>query len=258
MVSGLLNPDETELLIDATRDDGHLLDQAILDHADPQGNPVKLAAWNHPGDDIYGAISRCERLVGASERILDDEVYHYHSKMILKEAREGGAWEWHQDYGYWYQNGLLYPDLVSVSIAIDPATQQNGCLQLLRGSHQMGRIDHGKYDNRISADPDRTGEAVKRLELVYAEMSSGDALFFHANTLHRSDANTTDLPRLSLICCYNARRNDPYKDSIHPRFTPLEKLPDDAVCEVGKRSSDPHKSFVHPEGEGGDSFKELN
>jgi len=257
-VSGLLNVDEKELLVNATREDGRLHDQAIFDHADPRGHPVKLTAWNHPGDDIYGAISRCERVVGAIERILDDEVYHYHSKMILKEAHEGGAWEWHQDYGYWYQNGLLYPDLVSVSIAVDPATRENGCLQLLQGSHKFGRIDHGKYGDRISADPERTSEAIKRLNLVYAEMSPGDALFFHANTLHRSDANTTDKPRLSLICCYNARHNDPYQDSVHPRYTPLETLPNDALREVGTRPSDPDKSFVRPEGEGGDSFKHLD
>ena len=52
--------------------------------------------------------------------MLDDEVYHYHSKMIMKDPRVGGAWTWHQDYGYWYQNGVLWPDLVSVFIAVDP------------------------------------------------------------------------------------------------------------------------------------------
>ena len=35
--------------------------------------------------------------------------------MIMKDARVGGAWAWHQDYGYWYQNGVLFPDLVSAS-----------------------------------------------------------------------------------------------------------------------------------------------
>ena len=36
-------------------------------------------------------------------------MYHYHSKLMLKEPEVGGAWVWHQDYGYWYQNGCLYP-----------------------------------------------------------------------------------------------------------------------------------------------------
>ncbi len=76
--------------------------------------------------------------------MLGDEPYHYHSKMIMKEARTGGAWAWHQDYGYWYDNGVLFPNLCSVFVAVDPATRENGCLQVLRGSHAMGRVTHLK------------------------------------------------------------------------------------------------------------------
>ena len=57
----------------------------------------------------------------------------------------------------------------------------------------------------------------------------GDALFFHGNLLHRSDKNTSPNPRWSLICCYNAAANDPYKESKHPRYSPLAKVADDAI-----------------------------
>ncbi len=56
----------------------------------------------------------------------------------------GGAWEWHQDYGYWYNNGCLLPDMASCLMGIDRATKANGCLQVLKGSHHMGRIEHLK------------------------------------------------------------------------------------------------------------------
>ena len=36
-----------------------------------------------------------------------------------------------------------------------------------------------------------------------------------------------------MICCYNAARNDPYKESHHPRYTPLSKVADAAVAEAG-------------------------
>ena len=42
-----------------------------------------------------------------------------------------------------------------------------------------------------------------------------------------------------MICCYNAARNDPYKESQHPRYTPLVKVRDAAVREAGlKRFGD--------------------
>ena len=96
------------------------------------------------------------------EKLLGGEVYHYHSKMILKDAKVGGAWAWHQDYGYWYQNGVLTPNLVSVFIAVDPCTKENGCLQVIRHSHHCGRINHVLTGDQAGADRDRVDELLKR------------------------------------------------------------------------------------------------
>ena len=211
------------------------LDQHSFGRGDGEGGTVRLSLWNHPGDTLYGMFARCETIVNSAERLLDGEVYHYHSKMIMKDAKVGGAWAWHQDYGYWYQNGVLFPLLCSVSIAVDPATRENGCLQVLKGSHHLGRIDHVLTGDQAGADMERVAEAQKRLETIYIEMDPGDVLFFHANLLHRSDQNKSDNPRWSMICCYNAARNDPYKEAHHPRYTPLSKVPDAAIREAGLR-----------------------
>jgi len=132
-------------------------------------------------------------------------------------------------------NGVLYPLLCSASIAVDAATRENGCLQVLSGSHHLGRIDHVLTGDQAGADLERVHEVEKRLPLVYLEMDPGDAVFFHANLLHRSDQNRSDHPRWSMICCYNAARNDPYKEAHHPRYTPLSKVSDAAILEAGLR-----------------------
>ncbi len=242
---GFLDPEETQLLRDTA-----LADQNLKGHAfgvkDAAGGESKLSLWNHPGDDLYGAIARSRRLVDRMEILLDDEVYHYHSKMMLKEPKVGGAWEWHQDYGYWYQNGCLFPTMASCLIAVDRASRENGCLQVLRGSQRLGRVEHGRFGQQTGADPERVKVALERLELVYCEMEPGTALFFHANLLHCSAANTSDQPRWSLICCYNTRTNDPYKDSHHPRYTPLLKLPDSAIKEVGRKGAAEGKAYLAP------------
>jgi hypothetical protein len=99
----------------------------------------------------------------------------------------------------------------------------------------MGRIEHGRFGDQTGADPERTDEAKKVLETVYVELDPGDGLFFHCNTLHRSDQNKSPNPRWSLICCYNAARNNPYKESHHPRYTPLEKVDDSAIKNAGTK-----------------------
>ena len=231
-------PEEIELLRRAAKED-RALDQHSFSKGDGEGGKVRLSLWNHPGDSIYGMFARCESVVNSTEKILGGEVYHYHSKMIMKDPMVGGAWAWHQDYGYWYQNGVVFPLLTSVFIAVDKATRENGCMQVIERSHELGRIDHVLTGDQAGADLERVQEILKRLPLVYVEMEPGDVLFFHCNLLHRSDQNRSEKPRWSMICCYNAARNDPYKESHHPRYTPLAKVPDSAIIEAGaKRFAD--------------------
>jgi ectoine hydroxylase-related dioxygenase (phytanoyl-CoA dioxygenase family) len=242
-VEQFLDAEETRLLQQACRADS-LLQQQAMRVMDASGRRTNLSLWNHPGNDIYGMIARSERMVNAVERLLGDEVYHYHSKLSAKQPRVGGAWEWHQDYGYWYQNGCLFPDMLSVFIAVDPCTKENGCMQVLRGSHLMGRIEHAFAGEQTGADLERVEEAKKRLELVFCEMEPGTALFFHSNLLHTSEANLSDQPRWALICCYNTKHNDPYKEHHHPCYTPLEKVPDRAIKEIGAKPSEAMQPFL--------------
>src|SRR5580693_2742018 len=154
IVRGLFDVDEIALLHRAAKED-HELDKRSFGRADGEGGSVRLSLWNHPGEGIYGMFARCERVVRSCEKLLGGEVYHYHSKMIMKDPKVGGAWTWHQDYGYWYQNGVLFPLLCSAFIAVDAATRQNGCMQVLRGSHQLGRIDHVLTGQQAGADMER-------------------------------------------------------------------------------------------------------
>jgi ectoine hydroxylase len=246
LLPNLLSLREIEILAGAAHADQKMLNSAY-EVADTAGARIRLSGWNDAGEDTFGLIARLPRIVNRMEAFLGGEVYHYHSKMILKEPRVGGAWEWHQDYGYWYQNGCLFPDMASCLIAIDPATQANGCLQVLKGSHHMGRIEHGRFGGQTGADPERVNVARERLETVYCEMAPGSALFFHSNVLHASAQNMSTDPRWALICCYNAASNNPYKSSHHPSYSPLAKVSEDAVVRAGVALSSASQKFIEPQ-----------
>ena len=245
IVRGVFDAEEADILRAAAAADQSFKENAY-DLEDGEGGKAQLVLWNSAGEDLWGAIARSERIVNAMEQLLGDEVYHYHSKMSIKQPRTGGAWSWHQDYGYWYQNGCLWPDMGSAFIAVDPNTRENGCLQVLKGSHKLGRIEHGRYGDQTGADPERTAEAAKVMETVYVELDPGDTLYFHSNLLHRSDQNTSDSQRWSLICCYNTKHNNPYKESHHPFYSPLEKLPDHAIKEMGAKLFEKGADFWNP------------
>ena len=234
LAKGLFDAEEISLLQRAAKEDREL-DQHSFGRKDGEGGTVRLSGWNHAGDNLYGMFARCESVVNSMEKLLDGEVYHYHSKVIMKDPKIGGAWAWHQDYGYWYMFGALLPLMGSAYVAMDPATRENGCLQVIRGSHHLGRIDHLLTGEQAGADRERVNEILKRMEVVHVVMEPGDTLFFHCNLLHRSDQNRSEHPRWSLICCYNAARNSPYKTDKHPGYSLLHKVPDSAIKEAGLR-----------------------
>ena len=160
----------------------------------------------------------------------DAPVCHFHSKLMQKEPKVGGAWEWHQDYGYWYKNQFMFPDqLMSVMVALTKANKENGCLQVIKGSHKLGRVNHGFSGEQVGADMTMVNNALQTMELVYCELEPGDALFFHSNLLHRSEANLPDGPRWSIISCYSLQSNLAYNETSTSWKMPVAVVPDEAI-----------------------------
>ena len=183
----------------------------MIEKGDKAGNTTLLKMWYEAADDLYGYIARDRRLVDVATQIIGKDTYLYSHKMTMKEPRQGGAWEWHQDYGYWYQNKCLAPEMLSIWIALDPSTRVNGCLQVLPDSHKLGRLDHLRVNGQTVVDEEYLAAALDRFDLEYVEMAPGDALVFDCNLLHRSDANTSDQPRWGYIASYNAVENEPFR-----------------------------------------------
>jgi ectoine hydroxylase-related dioxygenase (phytanoyl-CoA dioxygenase family) len=190
-------------------------------------------------------------MVNAAQALLGEgEVCHFHSKLMQKEPKVGGAWEVHQDYGYWYKNGFLFPDaMLSVMIALTKATKENGCLQVLKGSHKMGRIEHNFAGEQQGADAPFVEEAMKMFERVYVEIEPGDALFFHSNLLHMSEANLSDKPRWSLISVYNLSYNKPFREKNTSCYTPVKVVPDEALLASAPSSLSEQTDFLSKEKE---------
>jgi ectoine hydroxylase len=243
LARGMFSTEEAEI-IRRTAELDDALHQAAYFRSDATGSKTRMTVWNHPGDDVFGLFARSERIVDSMEALIGEEVYHYNSKLNAKEAFEGGAWEWHQDYGYWYASGCLFPRMSTCMMALDPCVAENGCLEVLKGSHLCGRVDHVISGKQISADPQRVDFLLQRLERLIIEQNPGDVLFFHANMLHTSSANKSAKRRWALLSCYNGRTNDPAITHHHPGYTKLHKVPGTAILEAGIRPTSADKEFL--------------
>jgi len=233
VVKGLFSQEEIDKLYNSAIENA-IMQKNAMDLNDQTGKKTKLTLWFTPGDDVFGYLIRSERIVNQVWQLLGNEsaVCHFHTKLLQKESRVGGAWEWHQDYGYWYKNQFMFPDeLMSVMVALTAANKENGCLQVIKGSHKMGRLNHGFAGEQVGADMEMVNHALKTMDLVYCELEPGDALFFHSNLIHRSEANTSDQSRWSLISCYNSQSNIAYSETSNSWKVPVSIVPDRALLE---------------------------
>lgn len=120
----------------------------------------------------------------------------FRAMMMNKPASQGTHLPWHQDAGDVWK--LDRDPLVTIWIALDPATRSSGCLEIVAGTHRLGLLS--KNGSTISAShaqihcPD---EAV-----TYLEVEAGEALLLHNWLLHRSGVNRTGAPRRALTTCY--------------------------------------------------------
>ena len=83
---------------------------------------------------------------------------------------------------------------ITANFAVDPATPENGCLEVVAGSHKMD-VDCSK--GYISTEWQNAHEWIK------VPLDVGDVLIFGSNLAHRSAPNTTDKPRASVYATYS-------------------------------------------------------
>ncbi len=118
---------------------------------------------------------------------------------LVKPPKVSGEKPWHQDAAYFRGSD---PNLMfGVWIALDPATRENGCMQVIPGSHLRGPAPHVPADdiNLCTIRPD----LLRLDERVALPMDPGDVLIFHSLIHHYTAANRTDRRRRALQFHYH-------------------------------------------------------
>ena len=206
----LFSPQELRVLLDeigvlaARETDGNLKEKS---------GAARQLYNSHRDSRAFKALSGHPRILTGVRQIVGNEVYIWHSKINVKEAFEGTVWLWHQDYGYWFHDGVD-PKLVSCMVYLDEATHENGCLMVVPGSHRLGRVEHvpdeitTSYKQwTIPLDIMRT--ATRETGIVSLTGKPGSAVVFHCNLIHGSNHNMSPRSRKSVIFAYNDIANKP-------------------------------------------------
>ena len=153
-------------------------------------------------DEYFAALARDPQLIELVSAIFDDQPISMGVELFGKPARVGSEVPHHQDNAYFN----LAPDhALTCWIALADATQENGCVRYIDGSHKLGNLPHeasGVKGNsmRLKALPPDAGPE------VCGVVRRGGALIHHCNTIHRSEPNRSDRDRPGLLFVYKAAR----------------------------------------------------
>jgi phytanoyl-CoA hydroxylase len=162
-----------------------------------KNNEFGVEVWqpDRVPDEIFRVVIRSSPMVAVLRALIGPNVDFLSIKPVLKSAAVTEASPWHQDRLYWGGS-----EKVSVWIALDRATVDNGCLKVVPGSHKMAftheSVATDGFAHRI------TNETIADLPVTTAELEPGDALFFSDLTVHASHPNRIGADRWALIPTY--------------------------------------------------------
>ena len=198
----------------------------------------------------FAKLARHPRMIKPVEDLLQEKLYMHQFKINGKMAFEGDIWQWHQDYGTWFNDDLMpSARAMNVAIFLDEVTEFNGPLLFIPGSHKKGVIK-ANHDLTTTSYPLWTidNNLIKQLVdragghdggIVSPKGPAGSMIVFHSCLVHASSNNLSPFNRisvyLSLCAVSNHIRRFKRKEYIaHRDFTPIECLPDDCLTKEYK------------------------
>ena len=147
-------------------------------------------------DPLFLAYIRNPRFREITRELIGEEVSIYRAMFMNKPAGRGTHLPYHQDGGSQWQ--LSLDPFVTIWTALDDATRENGCMQVIPGSHKLGLLS----DEGHTISPDQEARHCGEESSVYLEANAGEAILLHNLLLHRSGINTIDQPRRAFSVCY--------------------------------------------------------
>jgi phytanoyl-CoA hydroxylase len=187
--------------------------------------------YHHPlmrNDAFWVRMVADERLVDIARTFLGEEIACFTAHYICKPPRDGQPVLWHQDGAYWKLDPM---EALTVWLAVDQSTAENGCLWMIPGSHRSPLhtpVSRSDIPNMLfsACDDSLVQEWLGKSGEVAIELQPGDVSIHHPHLLHHSRQNTSSMRRCGLDIGYMAAttrisNEGLYLDPILVRGTPV-------------------------------------
>ena len=204
------------------------------------GDAVRTNFAAHTYNEAYRRLARHPRLIEPAAQLLGDDIYVHQFKINGKAAFDGDVWQWHQDYGTWYNDDdMPTPRAMNLAVFLEDVNEFNGPLMFIPRSHKQGRLPAGHDVSTTSyplwtLDKGKITELVAEGGLAAPKGPAGSGLMFHCNLVHASGSNMTPWNRTIVYVSVNAvsnaiRRFQRPEYIAHRDFAPIQCLPDNCL-----------------------------
>ncbi len=150
-------------------------------------------------DPYFHTFAKQPQVLGLIATLVRGEPVLMAVETFNKPPKVGSGVPPHQDNAYFCQSP---PDVLTVWIALDAATPENGPIYYLKGSHTAGVLPHrpsGVAGNSMGLTE---MPAHDKADEFRGTLDPGDALIHHCQTIHWSAPNKTERSRCGLLLVY--------------------------------------------------------
>lgn len=165
-------------------------------------------------------------IIGKS--FIGNEVSSMRTMIVSKPPGSATPLPWHQDISEnWPMSGCAE---LTIWIALDEVDESNGCVEWVKGSHKLDKIDSGHL-----ASEDSVKNIVREDNVVKGILKKGSAVVFHNAVLHRSQPNLSNKRRRGLtICLMNADIYNTKSKTYYPKIFGTNALNEQGVSTLLK------------------------
>jgi non-haem Fe2+, alpha-ketoglutarate-dependent halogenase len=167
------------------------------------GGPLE-GSFRHKSHLLFtwlAELVRHPRILDAVEDLYGGDLLCWSSNFFIKERESPAFVSWHQDSTYW---GLDRPDVVSAWVAFTPASDANGAMRVIPGSHKLDQIAHRDTfaKHNLLTRGQEIAVDVDEREAVTIELEPGEMSLHHVRLVHGSPPNLSEDRRIGFAIRY--------------------------------------------------------
>jgi ectoine hydroxylase-related dioxygenase (phytanoyl-CoA dioxygenase family) len=137
------------------------------------------------------------------EDLIGPNIGLWSSHFIVKEPRTGKRTPWHEDSAYWEGRFDRYDDIVTLWLAMEPSTRENGCMGVIPGTHRNGFSEYEEIDTSHEIfKTEISGDKIDESKAVWFELQPNYYSLHDSRIIHGANENGSDTRRTGYTMRY--------------------------------------------------------